>query len=72
MKTQYVARFSARTLKTGIHSPACSVVAGGDTRHFVCIPVEAETAAAAARIIADAEEFDARGIALPKICNCAK
>ena len=70
MKT-YRAKFSTATLQASIHAPQCSA-ANGSAKKDVCWNVEAASAADAAKAIYDADDFEGRGIAMPKVCKCCQ
>ena len=76
---KYAILFNSKNLRTSVHACNCTRVAG-QTRGLVTYrkggehswQVEAIDAAAAAAEVYEDNDGEARGMAYPKICPCAK
>jgi hypothetical protein len=67
----YRISFNTRSLKAAVHAPTCRVVQGARKGH-VDFPVQAATAADAARDVYVREDFADRKLALPTVCACCR
>jgi hypothetical protein len=67
--TAYRIKFSPVTLQSSVHSMACNVTSSRSKKEGV-FTVEAKSAQEAAKAWSVAEELQARGLSLPKVCGC--